>query len=212
MNSSNILKSALLLAVFLQTSATSRADGEKEIEALRKEIQALRAEVETLVKLFRTTKKDAETKLLEKTREVDELRRALFQAESEARRFKLRASELNAELKELERKVGSMPMKDPPARRENFPAAKIEGRIVEIDKESKLLKLSIGSDAGLAQGQHLHVYRVDPVPEKSKYLGTIEVLTVRPTEAVARISKKMPASVVLQPGDQVVSQLFDPKK
>ncbi len=249
MNVSTILKTSLLLAVFFQSSAASRADGDKENEALRKQMQALRADIASLDLLLREMKKETETKLQQRSKELDELRKqndelrreslrnkeeaidlkrladkleerkARVQAEIEAKSLKARNLELETQIRELSRelhraKALGQPMKEPlvPGKGENFPANLIEGRIVEIDKESKLLKLSIGSDAGLVQGHQLRVYRLDPIPGKSKYLGVIEVVSVRPQEAIARMSKKRAAETPLQVGDRLASHLLEEKK
>jgi hypothetical protein len=61
---------------------------------------------------------------------------------------------------------------------------KIEGKITSVDESSKLVKVSIGSDAGLKKGDTLEVYRLDA--KEPKYLGQLKVVEVKPTEAVAQ--------------------------
>jgi hypothetical protein len=78
----------------------------------------------------------------------------------------------------------------------------IEGAIKATDPQNGLVMLSIGSDAGLGKGQTLDVYRLKPQP---KYLGVIQVLDVRLTEAVARPISKPPAPIEV--GDQVTSTI-----
>jgi hypothetical protein len=61
---------------------------------------------------------------------------------------------------------------------------KIEGKVKAVDEKTKLLTISIGSDAGLKKGDTLEVYRLDATD--TKYLGTLSVVDVKPTEAVAK--------------------------
>lgn len=86
----------------------------------------------------------------------------------------------------------------------NPPPENVEGMVRAADS-SGLLKLSIGSDSGIAKGHTLELYRLASVPSQSKYLGRVRVLDVTPHESVAqplgRLSDKP------QPGDRVASRL-----
>jgi hypothetical protein len=82
----------------------------------------------------------------------------------------------------------------------NPPANPLEGTIMNTDP-SGLVTISIGSDAGLAKGHTLEVYRLAP----SKYLGTIRILEVKPKEAVGQPMGRMTAP--LQKGDRVVNRI-----
>jgi hypothetical protein len=62
------------------------------------------------------------------------------------------------------------------------PKADIEGTINMV-RTTGLVSLDIGSDAGLHVGSQLQVYRLTPEP---KFLGTLEVVTVKNSEAVAK--------------------------
>jgi hypothetical protein len=88
---------------------------------------------------------------------------------------------------------------------ENPPRDDIEGQIVYADPSSDLIKLSIGSDAGLEKGHTLKAFRLDRIPENSKYLGTIQILEVRPHEAVGRPLKT--TAYPLRVGDHVASRI-----
>ena len=63
------------------------------------------------------------------------------------------------------------------------------------------MTISIGSDAGIAIGQTLEVFRL----ETSKYLGKIKIVDVRPNEAVGSPVQRMLAPV--QVGDHVASKI-----
>jgi hypothetical protein len=88
------------------------------------------------------------------------------------------------------------------AARKNPPAEDIEGLVKATDPQSGLLTLTIGSDAGLAKGNTLEVYRLKPEPA---YLGTIEVLMVRHDQAVAKPLTRLKGQI--QVGDTVASNI-----
>jgi hypothetical protein len=80
-------------------------------------------------------------------------------------------------------------------------AAGIEGKIKSIDASAGLVTITIGSDAGVFEGQILDVYRLKPEP---RYLGKIKVVAVRRDQAVARPDASSGrVSVEVQVGDQV---------
>jgi len=141
-------------------------------------------------------------------------RRARIQADVEAKTFKVRNLELEAQMRDMARELvrskgttGTVVSRK--KGEENPPADNVEGQIVTVDNEDNLVKLSIGSDAGLTPGHTLKVFRLDPIPERSLYLGVIEVLQVRPLESVARPLR--PMTRAMRPGDRVSSSLFGGK-
>jgi hypothetical protein len=81
----------------------------------------------------------------------------------------------------------------------NPPPDQVEGVIRSVDKEG-LVKVSLGSDAGLAKGHTLEVFRLKPKPV---YVGTVRILEVTATEAVGRPVGRMRAPP--QEGDNVIS-------
>jgi predicted nucleic acid-binding Zn-ribbon protein len=87
----------------------------------------------------------------------------------------------------------------------NPPPENIEGLIKTADPGG-LLKLTIGSDSGLAKGHTLEVFRLAAVASQSKYLGRVRILDVTPHEAIAqpigRLSDKP------QAGDHVASRIL----
>jgi hypothetical protein len=83
------------------------------------------------------------------------------------------------------------------------PSERVEGQITKVSPQG-LVVVSIGSDAGLAKGQTLEVFRLAPKP---MYLGTLRIMEVKPKEAVGQ-----PVGKVLQPlqvGDRVAARLSD---
>src|SRR5439155_25853524 len=82
------------------------------------------------------------------------------------------------------------------------PPENVEGVIKTTDPKSGLVTISRGSDAGLRRGHTLEVFRVKPEP---KYLGSIRILDVHPTEAVAKPISR-PSSAI-EVGDRVTTSI-----
>jgi hypothetical protein len=78
----------------------------------------------------------------------------------------------------------------------------IEGAIKATDPKSGLVTINIGSDAGLHKGDSLEVYRLKPEPI---YLGSIQILSVTPTEAVAKPTREPRVPLVV--GDRIATAI-----
>lgn len=88
----------------------------------------------------------------------------------------------------------------------NPPPESVEGLVSEVSA-SGLVRITVGSDAGLAKGNTLEVYRLNTqTPDQSKYLGRIKIIEVSATQAVGQPMSKTPAP--LQPGDTVSSRIL----
>jgi len=65
----------------------------------------------------------------------------------------------------------------------NPPSGSVEGLVRGVS--GNMVSLTIGSDAGLQKGHTLDLFRLDRIPANSKWLGTVRIIDVRATEAVA---------------------------
>jgi hypothetical protein len=84
----------------------------------------------------------------------------------------------------------------------NPPPENVEGLVRSIDPVSGMMTLTIGSDAGLSEGNTLEVFSLDP----AKYKGTVRIMSVRPNEAIAKpVGKPLGA---IQKGDRVASRIL----
>ncbi len=126
-----------------------------------------------------------------------------------------RSLELLARLKELERRVADsqQPRSQPSgpggakdSSYSNPPAVYVKGRVEQVNESDKtLVKLTIGSDAGLQKDQTLEVYRFNPSPA---YLGRLVIVDADLHNSVARLLRQPGmAPPTLQPGDEVASKL-----
>jgi hypothetical protein len=89
------------------------------------------------------------------------------------------------------------------APKKNPPAEDIEGRVKSVDSANGYVTVSVGSDAGLNKGNTLEAFRLDPDPA---YLGAIQIVDVRPNEAVGRPMGMEPRR--LRVGDVVSSNIM----
>jgi hypothetical protein len=88
----------------------------------------------------------------------------------------------------------------------NPPNENIEGLVKVADRDG-LVKITLGTDAGLVRGHTMQVFRLNPNnPSLSKYLGVISIIDVNATEAIGKPMGKMAAP--LQPGDSVASRIL----
>jgi hypothetical protein len=87
----------------------------------------------------------------------------------------------------------------------NPPPENIEG-LVKTTDPGGLIKLTIGSDAGLAKGHTLEVYRLSSIQSQNKYLGRVRILEVTPHEAVAQPFGRLNDKP--QAGDHVASHIL----
>jgi len=87
----------------------------------------------------------------------------------------------------------------------NPPPDNIEGMVKDA-AASGLIKISIGSDAGLAKGHTLEMFRLSAVASQSKYLGTVRILEVTPNEAVAQPVRPLADKPIV--GDRVASRIL----
>jgi hypothetical protein len=83
-----------------------------------------------------------------------------------------------------------------------------QGEVVNAEKGTGLVIISIGSNEGVTRGQTLEVYRLKPKPE---YVGMIRVLDTRFAESVARAINPLRAGPI-QKGDIVAPRILTAMK
>jgi hypothetical protein len=136
----------------------------------------------------------------------NKMREEKTQAEIERNAVKDRNQQLEAQLREQAKDLARLKANGGTTTAngsKNPPPENVEGLVKAV--ESGLVKLSIGSDAGLAKGHTLEAFRLAKVPSQSKYLGTIRILEVTANEAIGQPVGRMAAP--LQVGDVVASKI-----
>jgi hypothetical protein len=162
-----------------------------EVAALQKDLGAEIERNNTLVK----TANEAREKQVASDIRADQLQARATQMEEQLR---------DAMRQLAEAKSGAAQGGTRTAGGSNPPPENVEG-LVKTSDASGLLRLTIGSDAGLAKGHTLEVFRIASTPAQSKYLGRVRVLDVNNHEAVAQPIGRMLDKP--QPGDRVASRI-----
>jgi hypothetical protein len=182
-------------------NARIRADADKVLLVkMQEELSARSAEMKLLVQKL----KEADLKALDASALVDKVQAQLSAARVEVETLRKRSAGLEERVRELEAllaRTDKMPPLPPPPGVRNPPKDSVEGMITRVDEGTGLVTVSVGSDAGLQKGHTLEVFRLNP----PKYLGTIRIVDVRPTEAAGQFVVR-PTDMV-KPGDRVASKL-----
>lgn len=168
----------------------------EELQRRQEEVKVLHTSVDKYKKDLADRQKDVETyrdKAVEmeitakRTQEMNE--RLLVQLETTSKALAIQRSEGN--------------IAKPAGLAVNPPAEEVEGTIKEVDPQSGLVTISIGTDKGVKTGNTLDVYRLSP---EAVFKGTIVILNARANEAVGRPTKR--ERIPLQVGDKVASNVM----
>jgi len=199
----------------LETEKAAKAAADRAVEEERKKgtgesatVAALKADVERRDKEVRNLeeavkqKDDQITKLVKSN---NDLRDQKVAADITANTMKERLEQAARQNEELSRQLAQGRRgggAGDGGARDNPPQQNVEGLVKQTDP-SGLVVISIGSDAGLARGHTLDVYRYTPSP---LYLGQIRLTDVQPNQAVGRPVSRMRSSP--QVGDRVAGNLY----
>ena len=88
-------------------------------------------------------------------------------------------------------------------------APNVEGKVVELSATKRSMEISIGHDDGLAVGQELYVFRLQP---RAEYIGKVKIVSVEPDRAVAEIIGNTVLGKKVQEGDIVSSTFLSTRK
>lgn len=161
----------------LQSAELAKTYGDQTRERA-KEVALLRDQLKTT----REQKDEALKKQFDTQQQHIELKGSFETLEARAKELEQRNTELNAILVSR----GISPLINDPSNKDVLTtnAPPVEGVVLKVEPQGKLVEISIGSDDGLRKGHRLHVYRVKP---QGKFVCTIEITSVDPDQAVARI-------------------------
>jgi hypothetical protein len=170
------------------------------------EATARKGEIEVLI----ATQSKAQTQAneysaqnIELTDRIRVLQREKATAEQNAKDLR----DFNGRAVSLLRKIGVSPeairRQDP-----NAVPPPVEGKVVELNPTGRSMEISIGGDDGLAVGQELYVYRIQP---RAEYIGKVKIVAVYPDKAVADVIGNTVSGKKVQEGDNVSSTFFNTK-
>jgi hypothetical protein len=191
----------------LANTETVATKSEAVTKAGQEEIKQRQADFEKL-KATLLAQSEANTQLV---RDANKLREDKVAADIQLRSMTDRAGRLEAQLQETTKELVRLKASGGAtttrlASGKNPPPEYVDGLVQNSDPASGLVTITIGSDAGLAKGQTLEVFRLSSLPHQSKYLGTIRILEVTATKAVGQPTGRMAAPP--QAGDRVASSIM----
>jgi hypothetical protein len=207
-------------------------DKDKRIADLTKQTQDAEGEMATARSALEVAQNNAKVSLAEATArkvEIDTLNETLAKAQKQANEFNFQNIELKDNIRVLERSKATAeqnakdlrsfnsraiaylrlkgiptenidkmdPTKVPPA---------VEGLVKELNLTKRSMEITIGSDDGLAVGQELYVFRIQP---RAEYIGKVKIVSVYPDKAVADVIGNTVNGKKVQEGDIVSSTFFN---
>jgi len=186
----------LLLGLTLPGSARS-----DETTALKRDVEVLRRQLQETDTAYKALKA-----------ELDEARAAIVQARLQADAFEHRCKKLQDDLalirsgkfSEVQRATGGL--KTEVAVRKKPANEPMQGKIVAIGKDGRLLQVSIGFEHGVKNGQTLEVFRLSQ--QRPVYLGTMTIHRVDPQSSLGEFSGVQGVNYRPAIGDEVASELF----
>jgi SMC interacting uncharacterized protein involved in chromosome segregation len=195
---------------------------ENDIASAQQQITQARTEVGNAQINAKTALEDAEAR----RKETEQLRGQKSAVEKQANEFKLKQTELNDRIRELERILETATKNNTDLRERvgKFSALlkrnglsddisqikgmesppPVVGEVKRVDPSNRRVEISIGSDDGLVVGHELLLLRQTPRPE---YLGKITIIAVDPDQAVGRVIGTTYQGKKIREGDLVSSTI-----
>jgi len=219
--------------------ATARATHEAAKKQLDDQIASLEADRDRALaemtearKALEVASQTARTSLdqaLALRNETELLREQKSAVEKQANEFKLRQTELNDRIRELERmnetatnnakdlrervarltsvvrNAGLSETASPGAGLESAPP--VQGEVSRVDSSNRQFEITIGADDGLVVGHQLFIYRTQP---RAEYLGKASVISTDPDRSVIRVIGSTVQNKRVKEGD-IVSSTIRPR-
>ncbi len=203
---------------------------ENRIAELDKAIKDAEGEMTQARSQLETAQQTAKTALAEATTrkgEIDVLNETLGKAQTQANQFSTQNIELTDQIRILQREKATaeqnakdlrnfngraiaylrqrgIPIENIDKLDPNSVPPPVEGKVVELNATRRSMEISIGSDDGLAVGQELYVFRIQP---RAEYIGKVKIVSVYPDQAVAEVIGNTVNGKKIQEGD-IVSSTF----
>jgi chromosome segregation ATPase len=222
----------------LKTAKEEHATQIKDKDLKIASLETMTKEAEVLMTMARSdlgvAQKNAQVSLDEATArkgEIDTLNATLTKAQTQANEFSAQNIELTDQIRVLQREKATAEQNATDLRgvvgrfmayirQKNIPYEAIdkmdttkvppavEGKVTELNATRRSMEISIGSDDGLAVGQELYVFRIQP---RAEYIGKVKIVAVYPDQAVAEVIGNTVNGKKVQEGDIVSSTFFNSK-
>jgi hypothetical protein len=201
----------------------AKANLETQNKQRQDEITAQRTDLEKALTTTGVLVQEAEAR----KKEADLLRTHLDAVQKQANEYKLRQTDLNDEIRVLQRdlevaKNNNKSLRERVAllttvlRTHNLSAdteritradnpPDVEGQVEKVDSRNSRVEISIGSDDGLVEGNTLQIYRTSQ-PDPG-YIGKIQIDAVDPDKAVAHVVGKTIQGKKIKEGDIVTTRI-----
>jgi predicted nucleic acid-binding Zn-ribbon protein len=209
-------------------------DQDRKIADLQTQTKDAEGEMTQARSQLEVAQKTAQTALAEATTrkgEIDVLNETLAKAQNQANEFSKQNIELTDSIRVLEREKATAEQNAKDLRgvvgrfmayirKAGIPYEKIdkldpnsvppavEGKVTQLNLTKKSMEISIGSNDGLAVGQELYVFRIQP---RAEYIGKVKIVSVEPQLAVAEVIGNTVGGKKVQEGDIVSSTFFSSK-
>lgn len=140
------------------------------------------------------------------TLENNQMRDDMVVAQIQARTYKERNMQLEAQVREFAVQMAQLKTNlastgRPSFAKTNPPPENVEG-LVRASRDG-LIEIGMGSDSGIQKGQTLEVFRMGAAP---RYIGRIRIIDVQNNSAVGQAATRMTTPV--QVGDKVASSIM----
>jgi chromosome segregation ATPase len=208
------------------------ADKDRRIADLSKQTAEAEAAMNEARSKLEVALKNAQVSLDEATAkktEIDTVLETLAKAQQQANEFNAQNIELKDNIRILERSKATAEQNAKDLRKFNSQAISylrekgipienidkldpdkvpppVEGLVKELNLTKRSMEITIGSDDGLAVGQELYVFRIQP---RAEYIGKVKIVTVYPDKAVADVIGNTVNGKKVQEGDIVSSTFFN---
>jgi vacuolar-type H+-ATPase subunit I/STV1 len=199
------------------------AELDKQVKDAENEMSLARSQLEV-------AQKNAQVSLAEATArkgEIDVLNETLAKAQKQANEFNSQNIQLTDDIRVLERqkttaeqnakdlrsfngraiaylRLKGIPLENIDKMDPNSVPPPVEGKVKELNATRRSMEITIGSDDGLAVGQELYVFRIQP---RAEYIGKVKIVSVEPDRAVADVIGNTVNGKKVQEGD-IVSSTF----
>jgi len=220
------------LATAKATHEAAKKQLDDQIASLEADRDRALAEMTEARKALEVASQTARTSLdqaLALRNETELLREQKSAVEKQANEFKLRQTELNDRIRELERmnetatnnakdlrervarltsvvrNAGLSETASPGAGLESAPP--VQGEVARVDSGIRQFEIAIGSDDGLVVGHQLFIYRTQP---RAEYLGKASVISTDPDRSVVRVIGSTVQNKRVKEGD-IVSSTIRPR-